>query len=240
MQWVSGEMGQFSVLQLVQILQDSGAECWECTPANRLKSFKVGVWSCGDLWRRLCLAMQSTPHTTFGLLGTDVYEFLTLVLIFQQQYADCENCVDHEFTLVLLSYLEGIQSAPLAEQASLHKDIMDLLFDITVHAAISSDIVECLNGAVQNRTRKFRGTTKNAHILSQESYLQSVQSEHKALVDSVKPAYLPPKAGTISWHQKASEDSKNDHVHSRAGVPSRSLNGHSICFTCVLCFSCHG
>lgn len=204
-EWVSGELGEMSILLLVSMVEDTGNPYWQHLSADDCSAqFGQSVWVLGDLWRRLCLEVLGHPHTTFCLYGLPLDEFIDAISKVLQEYRACRRCIDTEFTEVILSqfgplleyYGQSLEANEALSQAYAH--LQDLLKDMATLCPISSDLVECINGNIQSRLHSSYRHTKQLTACSEESLLNSVRSEHKTLIELVRPHYLPPNAGKIT------------------------------------------
>ena len=142
--------------------------------------FVMSLGVMGELWRRFTFDKQCCPFQIFALLDTSSdEEFLQLYQKFQQTMDICPQCVDLEFSTVILQ-----QIPPRA----CHRDefvkrriasILDLLRDLATFTPISSDLVECLHGFQQAKLHRFRGRKPTDHAAQEIAMLASIQSTYK-------------------------------------------------------------
>jgi hypothetical protein len=206
--YISGEMGEFTVLQFVCTLKDRSIEDFDNFGPELLKKmFALSLFGMSESWRRFCLTVMGCPATTFALLGMPLPQFLDRVTEINQMKAECPECVDLEFTDVLLTYLAGIHNQSHTIQEIMYNKSQSFLSDIGVYAAISSDLVECRNGHVQEVTHKFRGKNKFLQRVVEESLLNDIAADHGNIIEAVKPYYLPPSHGNITCRAGQKHDS---------------------------------
>ena len=123
--------------------------------------FCLCISEIGEIWRRFVQPTQTFPFVMFGLANLSVPEFLLRFAELKATAAACPQCVDTEFSSVLLSFIPitGDEQYNLTCPAIQEKikQVQELLRDLQVFAPLSSDLVECLHGRCQSSLHRFRG-----------------------------------------------------------------------------------
>ena len=142
--------------------------------------FVISLAVMGELWRRFTFDKQCCPFQIFSLLDTSSdEEFLQLYQKFQQTLDTCPQCVDHEFSTVILRHIPLGARHRDEEVRSKIEAIRSLLCDLTTFTPISSDLVECLHGFQQAKLHRFRGRKPTDHAAQEITMLASIQSTYK-------------------------------------------------------------
>ena len=235
-------------LMLVALVQDHSDPAWRHLQSDDCSGeFGKAIWTLGDLWRRLCLEVHGTPHTSFGLYGLPLEEFLDSLRMIQKEHQTCRECLDTEFTEVILQQFAPLlqPAAESDEHASIDRmsklveeyhAIQDVMGDVATVLPISSDLVECVHGEVQRKLHERRRAAKILKASSMESFLNSIKRSHRSLVEWIKPSYLPPNPGKIlaaSLKSKKSKSKGNERYYEQQleCTPSRHIRSLSGCLS---------
>ena len=117
--------------------------------------FQLVLEQLGESWRRFHHLQQAFPYKMFKLVGLSEDDWLREYRHLQGVMGVCPQCVDIEFSSVLLGYISKGDSEAEARRKILQ--VEQFLKDCTIFCPISSDVVECLHGATQTRLHRFRG-----------------------------------------------------------------------------------
>lgn len=209
--YMSGTIGTTAMAHYTALAQDSRLAAFDNGDTSFIVTiFAMLVWGIGECFRRLVLPMAAFPFRVFALLDLVLEDFLAKLADFKAVFERCSECIDPELTLLILDALDRVELLEEPHQIVRHNKIQQLLHDTAVHAPISSDIVEALNGRTQASVHRLRGRSKLAASAAEESFLDSINLEHKNMVESLKPEYLPPnpgisKANACRIHKKKGE-----------------------------------
>ena len=155
-EFVEGRFG----LQLVEMYVEKLIEFSSLgLPDYSMSFFKLAIEQMGDSWRRFHHEQQRFPFRIFQLAWMSDSDFLREYRRMQECMSACFQCVDVEFSAVLLSYIPGTTTDihDHENDRSLHvkiDHIRKFLLDVMVFCPISSDLVECLHGATQSRLHR--------------------------------------------------------------------------------------
>lgn len=116
--------------------------------------FTLGLQAMAENFRRFVHPTQAFPYMVFRLLDTDHDGFVAMCKQFKAKQQSCHCCVDIDFTSCLLEFID-VTTPDRARYSE--KAVKDFLFDLSVHAPISSDLVECLHGFSQHVVHRWRG-----------------------------------------------------------------------------------
>ena len=155
---MSGEFGE----QLVREYLDK----MRSMPSVRIGSeslardfFVLCLAQIGESWRRFCHNHQSFPHVLCKLCALESTADLCKELArFQQEARQCPECVDPEFTAVLLGKLPSPFDPANPDHVHIALKIQQFLQDLSVFTPVSTDSVEALHGFAQSSLHRFRGT----------------------------------------------------------------------------------
>lgn len=148
-----------------------------------------------DTWRRFVHNVADFPHILFCLVGTDLATFCKMWDHCQERFQQCPDCVDHEFSRVLLSSFPGkLAGKPIPEQESVQTKVSAILADIATYSPLSSERVECKNGKVQAIVSRRGNQAVKAPVSAREaSFLQSSIQAHELVKLYVDEDTLPSK-----------------------------------------------
>eukprot|EP00434_Breviolum_minutum_P006290 symbB.v1.2.005550.t1/scaffold258.1/size251559/4 len=170
-----GQLGERCIAEYVDILQkfpQLGIE--ELAP----QYFSLSLQAMGEHWRRLCFPTGSFPYVIFKLVEMDDAAFLREYLRLQQLMTDCHNCVDLEFSAVLLSVIPP--QSDLESQGVLLQigRLRRFLYDLCIWAPLSSDIVECYHGFTQCQLHRWRGSKVTDPVAQERTVWYSICSAY--------------------------------------------------------------
>lgn len=170
-----GQLGERCIAEYVDILQkfpQLGIE--ELAP----QYFSLSLQAMGEHWRRLCFPTGSFPYVIFKLVEMDDAAFLREYLCLQQLMTDCHNCVDLEFSAVLLSVIPP--QSDLESQGVLLQigRLRRFLYDLCIWAPLSSDIVECYHGFTQCQLHRWRGSKVTDPVAQERTVWYSICSAY--------------------------------------------------------------
>ena len=193
--WLTGEMGELCMLELLTSVVDYDLLAWKSVPTSMLPSlFQLIVWELADFYYRFCAANQSSKHV-FKMMDLALQEFLKVVHQLRGERQKCERCLEQTFLTVVLDFLgttDHNYNAPGSpEQHAFHQSVQKLLHDHAVRAPLASDIVECKNSQIQAQLHRFKGKSTLARRCSEASFVKSVVAWFSSLVEAVKPYFLP-------------------------------------------------
>lgn len=119
--------------------------------------FQLALEQIGETWRRFFHELQRYPYKLFDLLDLQPQDFLQEFQRLRTREASCPQCLDVEFTAILVRYIsEEDEKDPEVLKVKI-QNITNFLRDLTVWSPISADLVECLHGTSQSRVHRFRG-----------------------------------------------------------------------------------
>eukprot|EP00438_Fugacium_kawagutii_P022410 Skav209131 [mRNA] locus=scaffold682:262010:265350:+ [translate_table: standard] len=152
--YVSGTMGCELVATHINLLVE-----FSCLglPEFVESFFEMVLQQMGEFWRRFHHEQMKFPNRMFELTNLDHTNFLTKYRQFQGLERICPECIDLEFSSVLLAYIPEDSSPEAHSTLEKVKQIQRFLKDLTVFAPLSADLVECLHGTCQSKHVRFRG-----------------------------------------------------------------------------------
>jgi hypothetical protein len=217
------------VRSYVDLLRNSATlfNGYETAPDNIVRTFfQYAVLSMSDCWRRLCFSVMSFPYVMFRLACTSTTsEFVMVANELTTLRGECEQCADLEFSGPILHMLKDISKLSAREQRALEQKVKGICKDVAAVGPISTDVVECRHGQLQNTFARFRGSHKITQTAAEESILESIASAHSCLVEQVKPEHLPPhhahilaQAGDSSKGNASS--TQDDHGQRKQRLPT--------------------
>lgn len=218
---VSGNFGDKIIDQYCQFLQSGLAEAvqfgLEVQPAELNRIHSMTVLAITDVFRRFKHEFACPPWSLFNQLGMTPTDFAQAWGELEARWKACSACVDAQFSAVLLTHFQGLESQPLQIQASACKQLQTILSDIAVWTPVTSDSVELKNGQVQwDVSRRSRQHTKHARSASETTLLNSVAKQYAWVREVVGVETLPAKTvsagilkmiGTKSSNQNSRKDS---------------------------------
>lgn len=119
--------------------------------------FRLALQAIGEHWRRFVFHTDGLPFTLFRLTDMSLCEFFQGYKKLQNCMCECAGCADVEFSTVLLSCIprEGELNDPAIRLKV--QELQRFLKDMSVHAPLSTDAVECWHGYTQSMLHRFRG-----------------------------------------------------------------------------------
>lgn len=142
-------------------------------PSEAFHFFKQSLLAMSDSWRRFVLPTGGFPWLIFNLVGLSQEEFLLEYRRQRDMMLKCRECTDLEFSHVLLNFINLELGESSCDVQAKVKSIQHLLFDISVHAPLTSDLVECLHGFTQALLHRWRGS-KPTEPVAQERLVWSL------------------------------------------------------------------
>ena len=144
---MSGRVG-WSVVAAYQKMFNEGVH--EALASGRLKPTSSSLQTIltmviicmTDSWRRFVLDHGSFPHILFQLVDADLPTFCELWRGFQETLARCPDCVDDDFSKVLLSaFATDLESQPLEVQTDTAGQVTALLAHIATYAPLPAIVL---------------------------------------------------------------------------------------------------
>lgn len=178
--FASGQLG----LDMVEAFVDKLVE-FSCldVPGFAPSFFQLALEQLGEAWRRFFLEQQRYPYKMFNLIELEHDDFLRELRSLQALEASCTQCLDLEFSSVLIKYIsEDDQKDPAVLKAKI-QGIRLFLRDVTIFSPISADIVECLHGASQSRLHRFRGARPTDGTAQEVVVLDKITSAYGKFKD---------------------------------------------------------
>ncbi|CAK9085767.1 Uncharacterized protein SCF082_LOCUS40615 [Durusdinium trenchii] len=170
---VSGQMGEEMVAAYVKLLVEFPVLG---EPQFAESYFELVLQSAGDAWRRFSLEQDRFPNKMFKLANLDHQSFLEKYRAYQYIERCCCECVDLEFSSILLAYITE-QDDDLQVQEKVTQ-IQAFLRSLCIYAPVSADVVECLHGACQSRLARFRGPRQSDDIAKEITVLDKLCSSY--------------------------------------------------------------
>jgi hypothetical protein len=155
--------------------------------------FGVAIFVSGDIWRRACLGVQHLG--CMALLDMPLEDGIQFIKELLAQYEVCPKCLDSGLATVIVQMFSDLHQINREQLSKRYSDLQSLLEDIATFCPISSDLVECRNGLVVNHMHRYRGRMLHTRSSAETSYLTGIVRGFKALVDVLKPYFLPPQVG---------------------------------------------
>lgn len=151
-------------------------------PVLAVDFFTMALQTMSDCWRRFVFVTRSFPYVLLNNLhGLEYQEFLKEYGRLQQIALQCRECVDPEFTTVLLQYIPqnslGQIDSPCVKAKVAH--IQRFIHDIAVHTPLSSDIVECRHGFSQWLLHRWRGAKPSEPVAQERLFWSLVCTSYK-------------------------------------------------------------
>ena len=142
-------------LQKMRLLPSLGLDSQELAK----DFFVLCIVQIGESWRRFCHKLQSFPYILWSLCELERPADLCMELAkFQRQARQCDQCVDPEFTAVLLGQLPSPIDPANPDHIQMALKIKQLLQDLSTFVPLSTDSVEALHGFSQSKLHRFRGS----------------------------------------------------------------------------------
>jgi len=156
--------------------------------------FTLGLEEIGESWRRFYHEQQRFPFVILQLADLSHEDFMKEYRQLQIAERSCANCVDLEFSTLLLSYIPETEDCNCHDVKEKVLTLQRFLQDVAVWCPISADLVECLHGACQSRLHRFRGTKPTDAIAKEIVILDKITSAYSKFKDYMWTQLGDPKA----------------------------------------------
>ncbi|CAK9020901.1 PARP-type domain-containing protein (Fragment), partial [Durusdinium trenchii] len=150
---IRGELGKELLSRymsfLLHGLSDSIAMGLEGTQDQIDLIYQMVITCVSDLHRRFIEEFLTPPFTLLALADADEETFVKGWQELVHKYAECQCCVDYEFSTALLETYPCFSIPLSAEQQKDVQAVQNLLSECCIWSPLSSDAVEILNGQTQ-------------------------------------------------------------------------------------------
>jgi hypothetical protein len=194
LQVVSGTLGEEAVKDYVKSLNIRFKQiCPELSsPAPMAMTFfRQTIFAMSDVWRKLCHAFMCPPFDVFALLDVDFETFADRWRLLRGLYRACPQCVDIDFTTVLLEMFGDLDGKSAAEQLEIFHQVVNLLKSIATYCPLTSDSTEIRHGQVQADAQRFVGHRKTKESIVEETALANLARFYESAKQTVNSATMP-------------------------------------------------
>lgn len=145
-----------------------------------------------DIWKRFSMPALGYPWACFALLGDKSVEtFKDKWCHIQQTHAKCKQCLDLEFTGILLRRFEAPSPNDDQAWAVTQSKVTTILEQVATYSPLNSESVENAHAVAQTLLSKVRGQLKSLSTAVEDSLLDSITRAYAKLRKQVKAEESP-------------------------------------------------
>lgn len=198
---------------LLHGLSDSIAMGLEGTQDQIDLIYQMVITCVSDLHRRFIEEFLTPPFTLLALADADEETFVKGWQELVHKYAECQCCVDYEFSTALLETYPCFSIPLSAEQQKDVQAVQNLLSECCIWSPLSSDAVEILNGQTQwALSRRGSQFVKKEKSAVETSLLGRAVKHYYWLAEKACWETLPQKRVMSQIRRKAGSKSSNQHT----------------------------
>ena len=176
--YMSGDFGKAMVAEFVKKLSRFRGALF--STAQTKDYFVLSVIQIGEAWRRFIHRLEGFPAKMFRLCDLELDALCVEIGHLQKQAKTCGQCLDVEFSKVLLDYIPPIDPGNTEHQ---HRalQVQNFLVDVATYGPVSSDPVEALHGFSQAKLHRFRGCKPTDEVAKEITVWAKITSSFGAL-----------------------------------------------------------
>lgn len=145
-----------------------------------------------DIWKRFSLPAMGFPWACFALLDDRcVAKFRDRWHRLQEKLSKCKQCLDMEFTGILLRKFEAPSPNNDEAWALMQIEVNTILEHVATYAPLNSESVENAHAVTQTLLSKVRGQLKSLSTAVEDSLLDSITRAYDKLRKQVKSEESP-------------------------------------------------